>query len=84
MSGFSDVAASGVPDEQSAAAERRRRSSSTSGHSSTISSPTVPAPAMIRSSSNGGMTAAPVFSAISRATVSRVAEVTPAVTTSAP
>jgi hypothetical protein len=39
---------------------------------------------MIRSSSNGGMTAAPFFSAISRATVSRVADVTPAVTTFAP
>ena len=39
---------------------------------------------MIRSSSNGGTTAAPIFSAISRATVSRVAEVIPALTTSAP
>jgi hypothetical protein len=56
----------------------------TSGHSFTISSAAVPAPAMIRSSSNGGTTVAPIFPAISRATVSRVAEVTPAETTFAP
>ena len=57
---------------------------STSGHSSMTSRPTVPAPAMIRQSSNGGMTAAPLRLAISRAIVSLVAAVTPAVTTVAP
>ena len=60
------------------------RTTARSGRSSTISSPTVPWPAMIRSSSNGGMIASPRCAAISSATRCRSSLAVPTTTISAP
>ena len=57
------------------------RTAATSGRSSAISSPTVPWPAMIRSSSYGGMIARPRAAAISSATCWRSSLDVPTTTT---
>ena len=60
------------------------RTTARSGRSSAISSPTVPWPAMIRSSSKGGMIARPRRAAISSATRWRSSLAVPTMTISAP